>query len=136
MWLTDSQYDCILYCIIIKSCAEVRGMKGIKKPYTKEDDDLIVKILNEYSYNLQQGFRILENNLGRSAQTISVHWYTKLRPAIIKSKTHSFGIAGKEVYGSCKNIHRNKELLVTAKVGINGFFYNSTTSTWYNNFTF
>ena len=30
MWLTDSQYDCILCCIIIKSCAEVKTMNPIK----------------------------------------------------------------------------------------------------------
>lgn len=30
MWLTDSQYDCILYCIIIKSYAEVKTMNPIK----------------------------------------------------------------------------------------------------------
>jgi len=110
--------------------------RGRKTSYTEEENKLINKILNEYSYNLQQGFRKLEELTGKNSNSISVYWYTKLRPKVIESKNHSFSIVGKEAYGSCKNIHKDKKLLITCKIGINGFFYESSTSTWSNNFTF
>ena len=96
-------------------------------------DEELLQTVNEFSYNLQEGFRQLATKYNCSAETLTVRWYAKLKPKVIKDKTHSFGIIGKEAHGSCKNITtKNKTLLETCKILINGFQYNSVTSTWSN----
>ena len=110
--------------------------------FTEEQNQRILEVLNQNPYNLKEGFIKLSHEFEKSWESISVYWYMTLKHKVIGNKQNSFGIAGKTVHGSCKNIamtinpEKIKELLNNSLVGINGFFYNSTTSTWNNNFTF
>lgn len=110
---------------------------NIKKKFTSEEDTLIYETLNKYSFNLSLGFEELAEKLKRSKQVIHQRWYYHLKKKALSDSSHPFVIAGKENHGSCKNIWRGKhEQREDFRIGINGVFYNSATSTFCNNLTF
>lgn len=46
-----------------------------RKKWTKEEDDRLIKAVSENSGNIQQVFRMLAEELGRTRGAVEIRWY-------------------------------------------------------------
>ena len=77
--------------------------RGIR--YTKEEDLVILRKVSKNPSNLAQCFRELSLELGRSAESISAHYYTVLT----KANTNNSSKALFSLFGS-KNQNTNRKV--------------------------
>lgn len=86
----------------------------IKKPYTKEDDKVILRYINQNADSYTAAFQLAAKELNRTFSSIQQHWYQHLRysPKNIKEKIWnymfgSFVVSGKKALINCKNRSKN-----------------------------
>lgn len=54
-------------------------MKKERKRFSPEEDKVIIDLVGKNPLNFQEAFRLAADKMPHSRETISIHWYTKLR---------------------------------------------------------
>lgn len=96
----------------------------MRKRFKREEDEIIIKTIQENVYNLGEGFRKCAKILERSERSVTIRYYRVLR----NKNPNQFVLIGRtnNTITNTKNIKTGDPIPTKLLITINGVIYNST----------